>query len=106
MQKNLDIISEDESITFFNNPNVIDIYRIVQKYTDWPVGSCSLKTLNMYLGFKWRDEAHLGALSIQWFNEYLDKKDPLMLGRVLLYNENDCKTTMVRKDGIEKIQRK
>ena len=105
MQKEYpEVISENELEAFFENPNVIDLYQIVQKSTDWPVGSYSLKTLAMYLGFKWRDETPSGALSIQWFNEYLSKKDPKMLERILLYNEDDCIATMVLKDGIVKIQ--
>ena len=29
------------------------------------------KPIAQYLGFKWRDESPSGALSIQWFNEYI-----------------------------------
>jgi predicted RecB family nuclease len=59
--------------------------------------------LAQYLGFKWRDETPSGALSIQWFNEYIETKDPKKLERILLYNEDDCKATMVLKDGIKKL---
>ena len=73
------------------------------KYTDWPVGSYSIKYLAQYLGFSWRDKTPSGALSIQWFNEYIETKDPQKLERILLYNEDDCKATMVLKDGIKKL---
>ncbi len=96
MQKQYpEIVSIDEVESFFNNPNTIDLYQIVQKYTDWPVSSYSLKELAQYLGFKWRDETPSGALSIQWFNEYLKSKDEKILERILLYNEDDCKATIV-----------
>lgn len=98
-----DIISEKEVEDFFENPNVIDLYKIVLKYTDWPVGSYSIKYLAQYLGFSWRDKTPSGALSIQWFNEYIETKDPQKLERILLYNEDDCKATMVLKDGIKKL---
>lgn len=105
MQKQYpEVISEDELEAFFENPNVIDLYQIVQKSTDWPLGSYGLKAIAQYLGFKWRDESPSGALSIQWFNEYIEKRDPKMLERILLYNEDDCIATMVLKDGIVKIQ--
>jgi len=65
------VISIEEVEKFFENPNVIDLYNIIQKQTDWPVGSYSLKALATYLGFKWRDETPSGALSIQWFNNYI-----------------------------------
>ena len=99
-----DVISEKEVEAFFDNPNVIDLYGIVLKNTDWPLGSYSLKALAVYLGFKWRDETPSGALSIEWFNKYIETGDADILKRILLYNEDDCKATMVLKDGIEKIQ--
>jgi len=98
-----DVIDAEALEVFFENPNVIDLYKIVLSNTDWPVSSYSLKELAVYLGFKWRDETPSGALSIQWFNEYLKTKDAKQLERILLYNEDDCKATMVLKDGIEKI---
>lgn len=98
-----DVISEDEVNNFFDNPNVIDLYHVVLKQTDWPVGSYSLKALAQYLDFRWRDETPSGALSIQWFNEYIKTQDEKILERILIYNEDDCKATMVLKDGIEKI---
>ncbi|MFC1749652.1 TM0106 family RecB-like putative nuclease [Pseudomonadota bacterium] len=105
MQKQYtDVISEEKLAAFFDNSNVIDLYNIIQKKTDWPLGSYSLKALAVYLGFSWRDDTPSGALSIQWFNDYLEKKDPKILERILLYNEDDCKATMVLKDALEKLQ--
>ena len=98
-----DVISMEEVEGFFEHPNVIDLYKLVQKQTEWPVGSYSLKTLATYLGFSWRDETPSGALSIQWFNEYLDKKDESILKRILEYNEDDCRATMVLKDALEAL---
>ena len=95
-----DVISKENVEKFFENPNVIDLYSLVQKQTDWPVGSYSLKALATYLGFKWRDETPSGALSIQWFNNYIESNDKDILKRILEYNEDDCKATMVLKDKI------
>jgi len=94
------VISEEELAAFFANPHVIDLYRFVDSSTDWPVGSYSLKELATYLGFSWRDETPSGALSIKWFNDYIEKKDEETLKRILEYNEDDCKATMVLKDGL------
>ncbi|HAX17761.1 MAG TPA: hypothetical protein DCY00_04095 [Actinobacteria bacterium] len=77
-----EVISMEKLEKFFENPNVIDLYNIVQKQTDWPVSSYWLKTLATYLGFKWRDETPSGALSIQWFNKYLETKDDSILNRI------------------------
>jgi uncharacterized protein len=98
-----DVVTEKEVEDFFANSNVIDLFRIVSKDTDWPVSSYSLKELAQYLGFRWRDKSPSGALSIQWFNEYIKTKDDAILNRILEYNEDDCRATMVLKEGIEKI---
>ncbi len=102
-KKYTDVISAEEVENFFSNPNTVDLYSVVQKQTDWPLGSYSIKAIATYLGFKWRDETPSGALSIQWFNEYLKTKDETVLKRILEYNEDDCKATMVLKDALEKL---
>lgn len=97
------IIRNEELEAFFEKCNVIDLYTdIIFKFTDWPVFSYSLKDLATYIGFKWRDDTPSGALSIQWYNEYLKNKDKAILNRILEYNEDDCKALMVLKDKIEK----
>jgi len=98
-----DVITIEKMGEFFDNPNVIDLYRIIEKHTDWPVGSYSLKTLATYLGFKWRDETPSGALSIQWFNNYLENNDKDILQRILEYNEDDCNALMVLKDKLVEL---
>lgn len=105
MQKKYsDVITQEEVEDFFDNPNVIDLYTdVVLKNTDWPLPSYSIKALAVYLGFKWRDETPSGALSIQWFNDYIETKDEQIMKRILEYNEDDCKATMVLKDGLEKL---
>jgi predicted RecB family nuclease len=105
MQKQYpEVISEDELEGFFSNPKVIDLYQLVFKHTDWPLSSYSIKDLATYLGFKWRDETPSGALSIQWFNQYLETRAEKDLKRILEYNEDDCKAMMVLKDELNKMQ--
>jgi len=103
-EKYPDIVSEEELERFFEPARAIDLYGdVVLKKTDWPLGSYSIKSLAQYLGFKWRDETPSGALSIQWFNEYVEKKDPAMLERIRQYNEDDCRATLVLKDALVKM---
>ena len=98
-----DVVSEEELRCFFENPKVIDLYQIIFNNTDWPLSSYSLKEIASYLGFQWRDETPSGALSIQWFNEFLKTRDSNILNRILEYNEDDCRATLVIKDFIEKL---
>ncbi len=97
------VVTKEEVDDFYDSPNVIDLYQIVLKSTDWPLSSYGIKAIAVYLGFSWRDESPSGALSIQWYNDYLNTQDEKILKRILEYNEDDCKATMVVKDGIEKI---
>ena len=97
-----DVIGEADLEAIFDHPNVIDLYQIVTKMTDWPLGSYGIKAIAQYLKFKWRDETPSGALSIQWYNDYLTTGNDALLNRVLEYNEDDCKATLVVKDYLKK----
>lgn len=101
-----DVVSEEELESFFDKEKAIDLYtHLILPNTDWPLNSYSVKEIAQYLGFRWRDETPSGALSIQWYNEYLKDKDGKKLERILLYNEDDCKATLVIKDYIVKMQK-
>ncbi len=101
-KKYSEVISEEQLEEFFDSPNVIDLYSdIIYKHTDWPLSSYSIKEIAGYVGFEWRDETPSGALSIQWFNEFLDSGDENIMKRILDYNEDDCKAMMVVKDYIK-----
>ena len=99
-----DVISKEEVEKFFDNENVIDLYTsVINKYTDWPLSSYSIKDIASYLGFKWRDKTPSGALSIKWFNDYVKTGDKRIMKRIVKYNEDDCRATMVVKDKLEKM---
>ncbi len=98
-----DVITMDEVMGFYDQENVIDLYKTVSQNTDWPTSSYGLKALAKYCGFQWRDKTPSGALSIQWYNEYVKTGDETILNRILEYNEDDCKATMVVKDRIASL---
>jgi len=94
-------VTMEEIENLFSPATAVDLYTdVIYKYTDWPLSSYSLKEIATYIGFKWRDQTPSGALSIQWYNEYLKTKEPDKLTRILEYNEDDCKATMVIKDKL------
>lgn len=96
-----DVISEEDLDAIFAYRNTIDLYSVVTKHTDWPLGSYGIKAIAQHLKFSWRDETPSGVLSIQWFNEFLKTGDEGLLNRVLEYNEDDCKATYVVKDYLK-----
>ncbi len=98
-------VSLEELDSLFARPNVIDLYTdIIRSRTDWPLGSYSIKSIatSRFIGFKWRDETPSGALSIQWYNDFINTGDEDILQRILEYNEDDCKATMAVKDYLKK----
>ncbi|MBN1618926.1 TM0106 family RecB-like putative nuclease [Candidatus Dojkabacteria bacterium] len=98
-EKYPEVISEDKLEEFFDNENVINLYNdVIDKYTDWPLSSYSIKEIAVYLGFKWRDTEPSGANSIKWYNEFVESGDQDIMKRIVEYNEDDCKATMVVKD--------
>ena len=64
--------------------------------------SYGIKSIAQYLKFEWRDETPSGALSIQWYNDFLKTGEEKFLNRVLEYNEDDCRATLVVKDYLKK----
>ena len=105
MYKYPDVVSREELEDFFSNKKCVDLYKVVDQNTDWPLTSYSLKDIAKFIGFNWRDEHPSGSASIVWFNEWVKTKDEATKNRILLYNEDDCMATTVVKDYLEKKTR-
>jgi predicted RecB family nuclease len=100
-----DVATLDDVEWLYQKNRAIDLYfDVILKHTDWALSSYSLKAIAQYLGFKWRDETPSGALSIEWYNRYLETKDSEIMNRIILYNEDDCKATMVIKDALVEMK--
>lgn len=96
-----DVVTQAELDAFFDNSNTVDLYTdIILKNTDWPLSSYSVKEIATSLGFHWRDETPSGALSIKWYNDYLESGDEKIMQRILDYNEDDCKAMMAVKEAL------
>lgn len=81
---------------------MVDLYfDVMKKNTERPTYDQSIKTLAQYIGFKWRDKDPSGAASIEWYNRWVETKDPAIKQRILDYNEDDCLATGVVVDGIK-----
>jgi predicted RecB family nuclease len=96
-----DVCSAEDIERLFDPARTIDLYfDVVMKATEWPTNDHSIKTLAKYLGFSWRDNNPSGAASIEWFDQWVQTRDPAIRQRILDYNEDDCKATRVLLDGI------
>ncbi|MFA4845429.1 MAG: TM0106 family RecB-like putative nuclease, partial [Patescibacteria group bacterium] len=73
--------------------NMIDLLELIRPAIIFPLSFYSLKDLAAYIGFTWRSEDAGGANSVLWFEEWLKKKSPKLLQKILEYNEDDVRAT-------------
>jgi predicted RecB family nuclease len=99
-----EVASAEEIDEFISSDNTVDLYtNVVKKYTEWPTNDHSIKTLALYLGFKWRDTDPSGAASIEWYHRWVETGDASIRQRIIDYNEDDYVSTRVLLDGIRKL---
>lgn len=99
-----DVCSADDIEALFTTPRSVDLYfDVVTKATEWPTRNHSIKTLAKFLGFSWRDACPSGAASIEWYHRWVEGRDPEVKRRILDYNEDDCRATVVLLDGIRAL---
>lgn len=84
----------------------VDLYRVIERSSDWPLSSYGIKPIAKYLGFRWTSEDASGANSIAWYSGY--RKDPEankdLLQKILTYNREDCEAMIVVKDWLEALK--
>ncbi|MBI4437603.1 TM0106 family RecB-like putative nuclease [Candidatus Uhrbacteria bacterium] len=73
--------------------NMLDLLDLIRPAVIFPLSFYSLKDLGAYIGFQWRSEDASGANSVLWFEEWLKKKTPKLLQKILEYNEDDVRAT-------------
>ncbi len=77
--------------------NMIDILSVVKKSVIFPTMTMSLKEISKFLGFKYRGMADAQESIVLYLN-FLDTKERELLQRILDYNEDDVRATMLVKD--------
>lgn len=97
------VCSVEDVESLFSTPEMIDLYAIVKRHTEWPCNNFSIKTLAVYCGFHWRDESPSGAASIEWYRRWIETGDPAIKTRILDYNEDDCLATGIVVDAIRRM---
>jgi len=75
--------------------NMIDILAVLRPAVIFPLSFYSLKDIANYIGFSWRSSDASGANSVLWFEEWLEKKSPKLLKKIIEYNEDDVKATHI-----------
>jgi len=80
--------------------NTIDLHVSVADSVILPLYFYSLKDVAGYFGYKWDDPEAGGAESVVWYNDWLEKKDDKILKKILKYNEDDVKATLLIKERL------
>ena len=96
-----EVATQEEINKLFHPDRCVDLFKVVDTSTDWPLTSYSLKDIAKHIGFSWRDQDPSGASSIQWFNKWLITQNEEDWERILKYNEDDCMATVALKDYLE-----
>ena len=81
--------------------NTIDLHQKLVDTVVLPLYFYSLKDAAGYLGYKWDDPDAGGAESVVWYNDWLDKKDGSIMKKILKYNEDDVRATLLIKEWLE-----
>jgi uncharacterized protein len=76
---------------------MIDVLSLVKKNVIFPTMTMSLKEVSKFLGFKYRGMADAQE-SIVLYLQFLETKERELLKRILDYNEDDVRATLVIKD--------
>jgi len=83
--------------------NCTDLYQdVVDKHTDWPSPSYSIKAVSKILGFRYSDLEPGGLKAAKWYAAYVANPtgNAELKRKLLRYNEEDCLAMMVLKDWV------
>ncbi|MDP3696787.1 MAG: TM0106 family RecB-like putative nuclease [Candidatus Taylorbacteria bacterium] len=81
--------------------NTIDLHQKLVDAAVLPLYFYSLKDVAGYLGYKWDDPEAGGAESVVWYNNWLDKNEDAIMKKILKYNEDDVRATLLIKEWLE-----
>jgi uncharacterized protein len=82
--------------------HAVDLHQKVIDSVVLPLYFYTLKDIAKYIGYTWDDPNAGGAESVAWYDEWLAKGDRTMLDRILRYNEDDVRATMLLHDWLAK----
>lgn len=88
----------------FSTNYSVDLFQeVVRSKMVWPTHDHSIKTIALFLGFKWRDPEPSGAASVLWYHNWVDTGDDTIRQRILEYNEDDCIAMRVLINAIRQL---
>lgn len=80
--------------------NTIDMHLKLVESAVLPLYFYSLKDAAKYFGYQWDDPEAGGAESVVWYNNWLEKHDDAILRKIIKYNEDDVRATLLIKEWL------
>jgi uncharacterized protein len=81
--------------------NLIDLHRVLKESVVLPVHSYGLKAVAKWMGFEWRERESDAAMSMLWFDLWLNSGEGEFLDLAVEYNEDDCRATKRVKEWMK-----
>jgi predicted RecB family nuclease len=82
--------------------NTIDLHMELIESVVLPLYFYSLKDVAGYFGYKWDNPGAGGAESVAWYNDWLENKEAKVRDKILRYNEDDVRATLLIKEWLDK----
>lgn len=82
--------------------NSLDLYNIVINSVIMPVYFYSLKDIAGFIGYKWNDQGAGGGEAVTWYDQWLETGKKEFLNKLVKYNEDDVRATLMIKEWLEK----
>lgn len=81
--------------------HAIDLHQKTVDTVVLPLYFYTLKDIAKYLGHQWHDAHAGGAESVAWYDEWLSSGQRSHLDKIIQYNEDDVRATMLLRDWLE-----
>jgi predicted RecB family nuclease len=92
-------VEKEQEVKLFGNR--IDLHRVLKESVVLPVHSYGLKTVAKWMGFEWRETGSDAAMSMLWFDLWLNSGEREFLDLAVEYNEDDCRATKRVREWME-----
>lgn len=82
----------------------VDLHQKVIDSVVLPLYFYTLKDIAKYIGYEWDDPNAGGAESVAWYDQWIRTGDRELLERILKYNEDDVRATMLLRDWLAGVK--
>jgi predicted RecB family nuclease len=84
--------------------HAFDLHAKVVDSVVLPLYFYTLKDIAKYIGYQWADTNAGGAESVAWYDQWLTGGDRTVLERIMRYNEDDVRATMLLRDWLATLK--